>query len=1303
MAGQRHGSPGRIILARLLVAIGGLLALVLAAAAIVPPFIDWTEYRGRFEEQSSQLLGRPVSVDGQTSVRLLPFPSITFHDVTVADDAGDPIFVAETFSLDAELGPLLSGEFRIFDMRMDSPLLLLTAQRDGRIDWPFRLRIPDQLQQITVESLAIEDGAIFIARGEGRSEVRIDDIDAQLSARSLGGPWQAEGRAVSEPFGPQDFTLSTGIQRADGSVGLSVRLRPENYNASLAIDGALSAEGSLPKLDGSFRLAIAAEQSEDDAPAAIRIGGTLDATPNSLVSDELRLETGPADTPYAATGSGQLDLADAPVFAITLKGDTLGGSLSGNGNGEDEELRGTIDEAENRLGRTAPFSPAEIRQQLLTFFGALPAPAIDGRLDLRLPAIVDGATTIRNVVLAAEARQQQWQVSQLAADLPGRTRLEASGSLRTGDDPGFDGRVVLAIRQPANFLGWLGVERYEALATLSAAGFEADLSLGRQTTRLSGLELVIGPSRLTGTVESNGDGNGLVADLSTNGLGESAIDFILGLAEEMSGKEESQPLNLSLSGGPLVHSGLSAEHGTIRLTTREGAVEIGELRLDGLAGSQIAGTGRIEKGEEQGHSIAFDLVAQSEDFSELTMALRKVPKFERLATLGDQRLRNAPALGRDGRIAVSLSGDPHGALSIGFEGETAVAELSGETVLDMSREGAPIRSGSLSLRVEGLRPLMAAIGFDVLPLDVAGRYAFDATLGEDGLVNAQLQGDDVVGSAEYRIGEKGGARGTGTFQASDILPMTQLLGWAPPTDASSLAFSAAGTVIANGERFDLSDLTGSVGDIAYSGAIEIDASTMPPTVEAEMETDRFDLGPFLARLAGGELPPSLLSRSDIAGTEAVGENDLGPESGRPADENVRFDGPAFADPQSLPVHGRISVETGEARLGRFAVRDATLTIEAANERLSVRDFSASHDGTPISGSATFTRSGASLLTDIEANIAEVDLPAHSGGYLDGAVGLAIQLTGGGSDPAGLVRSLSGSVAVTPVENTVAVRGFTTDILGQTLARADRISIEERDSNAPIDPTASIGPAVEMARVLIGNGEAVELQIEPSNWTVASGIARSPLLEWPVPGGTLSGTVAYQMAVQQIEADLRLILEPLGETAMASLKPAIGIRLSGPPEAAEAEIDTTLLEQYLTLRAVEREQARLEALEKRIAEEAARRKAEAEERRRQQEEEARRLAEEEARRKAEEEARLRAEEEAQKRAAEEEARRRAAEEEAQRLRQEQERQRQEEAAREASRNRAPSETPSSGSSSAPLLSPEDRLQLEGLVPDLLPDG
>ena len=76
------------VLVRAFVFLGGLLVLALLGALFAPYFIDWTAYRTDFERQASQILGRKVVVEGEAEARLLPFPSVTFGDVTVLGDDG---------------------------------------------------------------------------------------------------------------------------------------------------------------------------------------------------------------------------------------------------------------------------------------------------------------------------------------------------------------------------------------------------------------------------------------------------------------------------------------------------------------------------------------------------------------------------------------------------------------------------------------------------------------------------------------------------------------------------------------------------------------------------------------------------------------------------------------------------------------------------------------------------------------------------------------------------------------------------------------------------------------------------------------------------------------------------------------------------------------------------------------------------------------------------------------------------------------------------------------------------------------
>ena len=52
--------------------VGSLLVIALLAALILPPYVDWNQFKSRFEAEASLTLGVPVTVNGQASARLLP-------------------------------------------------------------------------------------------------------------------------------------------------------------------------------------------------------------------------------------------------------------------------------------------------------------------------------------------------------------------------------------------------------------------------------------------------------------------------------------------------------------------------------------------------------------------------------------------------------------------------------------------------------------------------------------------------------------------------------------------------------------------------------------------------------------------------------------------------------------------------------------------------------------------------------------------------------------------------------------------------------------------------------------------------------------------------------------------------------------------------------------------------------------------------------------------------------------------------------------------------------------------------------
>ena len=172
------------MLARLFVIFGGLFVLALTAALVAPYFVDWSSYRAGFEREASAILGRKVTVHGEATATILPFPSVTFSDVEVGGGPnGEPAMTAETFSMDAELAPLLSGDFHIFDMRLVRPKATIDVAEDGAVDWAVRPSTP--FHAISIEKLTITEGQVSVRHAASGRTHRLTEINTEVSATRI--------------------------------------------------------------------------------------------------------------------------------------------------------------------------------------------------------------------------------------------------------------------------------------------------------------------------------------------------------------------------------------------------------------------------------------------------------------------------------------------------------------------------------------------------------------------------------------------------------------------------------------------------------------------------------------------------------------------------------------------------------------------------------------------------------------------------------------------------------------------------------------------------------------------------------------------------------------------------------------------------------------------------------------------------------------------------------------------------------------------------------------------------------------
>lgn len=1209
MPGTNEKICPEAMLARLFVIVGGMFVLVLFAALVGPYFVDWSGYKADFERQASVILGRKVTVEGEVTARILPFPSVTFSDVIVGDGA-EPAMTVETFSMDAELAPLLSGEFFIFDMRLVRPKAVIDVAADGTVDWTMRPSAPFNVRQIAIEKLTVTDGQVTIRHASGARNLVLSEIDTVVSARALTGPWRIDGGLRVDGVATR-LTASTGAADADGQMRLRVRAAPAGYGFALESDGNVSAPGGRVLYAGGFdvtasepdpRPAAETQKAKPEKPAdpGFRLKGKFALDHARLAVEEFRFETGPLDDPYTADGSAVVDLGEEPKFSITAKGAQVR---------FDEAVGG--DQAGGALSVSQRLSALE---QVLA---GLPKPTIPGTVEVDLPAIVTGDTTVRDVRLSAEPGDGGWKLKSVAATLPGRTRLEADGFLRTGDGFGFDGNLLLAVGQPSGFAAWVARDVDEAVRRLPAAGFKAKVALTREQQRFDNVELILGTAKFKGELDSlqPGDARASVTmkldggELDVEGLRAFASLFVTDAGVN---RFADTDLDLAVRAGPVGLAGVRADTVDTALRLREGVLEIDRLTVGGLAGASVSATGRIKDfpaaptGNLDASVVAVDLAPL------VQLVAAQQPENRLLAGLA-QQVAETPGLLTDARIDVVASAVENG------DGTTGVAfsaqgEAGGSALL--ATLSAPAYSGDaglaqakleLSARNEDATSLLALAGLPVLPLGLVGPGEIEVKAdgaARSGLdVSANFKGEDVSASFAGRVAlrqEGPSLNGRATLKAADIEPWLMTGGVSLPGLGAGTRVDLAADASYAGGPLVLDRLDGMVNEGAVVGSIAVDLADGVPQFGGSLTLDELDL----ARLA-----------EMLTGANALDGGDQGAWPAAP-----------FAQRSTAPFGADLEIVAATlAAEPLVTASDAVLALKLDGQSLRVSGLKAKLYGGNLDGQAELKNNGGTALLTAQLKLDGSDVSAMPGlAGLGGKGDFSASLSASGKSIGGLAASLSGSG--TASVDGITLQGFNPDALPALIARADTLG---RDVNA--------ARVAEFAPKIAGEGIFAAERAEVA-FTLAGGILRVPPITLKNSGASITADLRADLGGGTVSGSGSIAYAP-GDDEVAGTEPALRFTMEGKPGATVRRFDSEPMAQFLTQRALEKEQARVEAMQsallekqrlrretryfaavqaerERIAEEARL----AEEARKRAEQEAAKARAEEARRKAEEEAR-----------------------------------------------------------------------------------
>jgi chemotaxis protein histidine kinase CheA len=183
--------------------------------------------------------------------------------------------------------------------------------------------------------------------------------------------------------------------------------------------------------------------------------------------------------------------------------------------------------------------------------------------------------------------------------------------------------------------------------------------------------------------------------------------------------------------------------------------------------------------------------------------------------------------------------------------------------------------------------------------------------------------------------------------------------------------------------------------------------------------------------------------------------------------------------------------------------------------------------------------------------------------LTGTATVSATLSTSGKSVDAMMAALSGS-------GTAAVKGLTIANLNPSalpaiITQADKIG---RDIDAA--RTAAFAPGMAAA----GSFAAADADVA---FTVAGGAVRVPPLTLQNPAATLSSDLTVDLAAGAVSATGSVAYRP-GDEALVGSEPVINFALQGPLGATKRSFDSGPLAQFLTQRALEKEQQRVEAMQ-----------------------------------------------------------------------------------------------------------------------------
>ncbi|WP_439369960.1 AsmA family protein [Bradyrhizobium sp. DASA03120] len=1092
--------------------------LALLAALIGPYFIDWNQFRPRFEAEAGRIIGVPVRVAGELDARLLPAPTLRLRSVTFGGNNDLGRLRADKLDVEFSLGSLMRGEWRATELTVGGMAADLGLDARGRVDLPSTASGSFNLASLAIERLNLT-GRIALHDAASRSTLELTDIAFAGDVRSLAGSVRGDGSfKLSGTRYP--FRVSSGPSADGSATRLHLNIDPGERAMLADLEGVLAFDNRQPKFDGALTLAVPAAKKPGEAgPTPWKLTAKLKADPAGARFDQIDASFGAEDNALKAGGVGELRFGASPLLRAVLSARQV----------DADKLAGR-DDAE----------PLRILPALRAGLAAIPQAPIPAQIEFNSDQIMLGGRPLQNIAAELATDGRSWTFRRLELRAPGMTQLSLNGATPGADS--FSGRLNVESSDPDTLVAWLQGRSEINRRTTRPLRLAGDVTIAANHLAVDRLKADIEGGAVEGRIAfvqtGASKGSRIDAELRADRLDlDAAASFVRALAGPQG--EWPEEAKLSLDVGRAISAGQELRPFAAKLGYGPNALSLEQLRFGQASGVTTEASGSFDRTRATGKlalkssgSSLHELTALLEPFAPSVRA-----RFDALPSLpGAARLKldlslekNAEHADRSAARAVLDLDAPQLKASATLVGQTPVAAVNG---IDLDK----LQSSDFTLESKASTPqagaLLALLGLDRVVAAGEGASQFEGRLSgawrRPLQLNAKISGGGLDADAQGTV-ELSEPKAGVNLRVRNV-NLAPLFGTGT-ADKSVQSVNLSSRLTLSGNSLTFNDLDGSAAGSHLRGRLAV---TLDPekSVDGEVGLDTLDLGPALARAIGA---------AGRDASEPLSAGLLGGWRGRIAFQALRgtmpggielrpFGGMIRSDGQSLALDGLKGVLGGGEMSASFDARNGANGL-ALNARIE--------------------------LSNVDATVLryrDLALPK-------GRASVQMALTTQGRSVAALTGALAGNGTVTL--ESAEISGLN--------PRAFEIAIRASDGGQVSDDNRLrqlVEPALSAGPIAVASAQ-IPFTIRDGRLRVGATPLEAKNARAIVSGG-------YDIPADQ--ADIRASLTPI-MTGLSGAPPEIQLFAAGPPDKLTRTVDLAPLSSWLAVRTIDRETRRLDAIER----------------------------------------------------------------------------------------------------------------------------